>query len=536
VLITPTPNAAGAIGWMVEEGLPEVKELLDMGLEALAVRIDMIMGVLAALARTKDAGTLFRDAQARHVAFAEVLDVGQVASNPQHQFRGFFRPVAAGPAGLALPGPVARFHATPAPAPAPPGGATSLEEVLSDWGGRPPVPGAGGSIGKPLEGLRVLDLSHVLAGPMCTRVLGDLGADVIKVQTAERATTVNAPDFPYFYVWNRSKRDVALNLKDPRAVDIVRQLVEHSDVLIENFSAGVLDRLGLSYDQASRWNPGIVYVTMSGCGHEGPWSQLVTYAPTIHSLCGLTYLSNPPGRGDVGPGFSLNDHAAGLSAAVAILSALFERESSGRGQQVDISQMETGGYLIGPALVDWLANGREARPAGNRDPFGYLVPNECYPTADGGWLAVTCRDDGEWSRLVDVAGLAPDPALATVEARRARVEEVDALVAAWAAGVGAAAGQQLLQEAGIPAGRIQDSADLMVDPQLEARELFSTFDHALFGTRPRDRFPARFSAMDLEPYLPAPAYVGEHNFEVYGDLLGMDEVAIAEGLGEGLFS
>src|SRR5207249_7553364 len=148
---------------------------------------------------------------------------------------------------------------------------------------------------------------------------------------------------------------------------VMRRLVEHADVVIENFSAGVLDRWGLSYETVKSWNPKIIYVTMSGCGHAGPWSRLVTYAPTIHALSGITYLSNPPGRGDVGPGYSLNDHAAGLSAAVAVLTALLGRDRTGQGQHVDIAQMETGAYLIGPAIIDCLTNGRVAEAIGNRD-------------------------------------------------------------------------------------------------------------------------------------------------------------------------
>src|SRR5207248_4624429 len=213
------------------------------------------------------------------------------------------------------------------------------------------------------------------------RVLGDPGAELVKVQTEERAVIVNDPNHPYFYVWNRSKRAVSLNMKPDRALDVVRRLIEVSDVVIENFSAGVLKRWGFTYEAAAEWNPAIVYLTMSGCGHEGPWSNLVTYAPTIHALSGLTYLSNPPGRGDVGPGFSLNDHAAGLSAAFSILAALEARTHTGAGQHVDISQMETGAYLIGPAVLDYVVHGRDAQPVGNADAFGEVFPNECYKTA-----------------------------------------------------------------------------------------------------------------------------------------------------------
>ena len=536
-MITPTPNAAGLLAWMVEEGFPPAVELSGRPLHELVRDLGLVMDTIAAFAGTMDAGPLFRAAQERHVAFGEVQSVAQVAANPQHDHRGFFRPVAWEGPPLVVPGPVARFHGSPAPAPRPPGDTVDLDDLAAAWGGGPaPVDPERTELDKPLSGLRVLDLSHVLAGPMCTRLLGDLGADVVKIQTIERAVTVNDPAHPYFYTWNRSKRAVTLNMKDRRAAGVMRRLIEASDVLIENFSAGVLDRWGLGYEQVSGWNDRLVYVTMSGCGHEGPWSRLVTYAPTIHALSGLTYLSNPPGRGDLGPGFSLNDHAAGLSAAFAVLAALQSRDRTGAGQHVDISQLETGGYLIGPALVDYLDNGREAHPVGNRDPFGQMVPNDCYRSADGEWLAISCRDDDDWARLVTACGIEAAAELGPVAARRERADQVDALVGSWAASVTAVAGQELLQGAGVPAGRIQHAGDLMADPQLAARGMWREFEHPTFGTRPHDRFPAIWSRMSLEPYLRAPSYPGEHNLEVYPELLDLDESAVAEAMGDGLFT
>jgi benzylsuccinate CoA-transferase BbsF subunit len=252
----------------------------------------------------------------------------------------------------------------------------------------------------------------------------------------------------------------------------------------------------------------------------------VTYAPTIHALSGLTYLSNPPGRGDVGPGFSLNDHAAGLSAAFSILAALEARERTGSGQHVDISQMETGAYIVGPAVLDYLTNGREAQPAGNVDPFDQLAPNDCYATADGRWLAVSCADDDEWERIVAAAG---------IDATTKRADG-DAALRRWAATVSAASAEELLQSAGVAVGVVQDAGDLMRDPQLLARGLWRHCDHAVFGERPYDRFPALWSSMDLEPYLPPPSYVGEHNFDVYDELADFDAGAVAEGMADGLFS
>jgi crotonobetainyl-CoA:carnitine CoA-transferase CaiB-like acyl-CoA transferase len=539
LMITPTPNALGLFTLMQEQGFSGIEDLMAKPPEERFRDVPSVMQRIAEFATTNDAATLFREAQDRHVAFGEVQSVAQVAANPQHAFREFFRAVDwAGPE-VWIPGPVARFDATPAAAPVPPPAhGSSVEDVLADWAARPAAPASAtpaAAVDKPLTGVRVLDLTHVLAGPFANRMLGDLGADILKVQTADRATTVNDPSHPYFYAWNRSKRDIALNMKDERAVGVLRKLIEQSDVLMENFSAGVLDRWGVSYDTAKSWNPAIIYVTMSGCGHEGPWSSLVTYAPTIHALSGLTSLSNPPGRGDVGPGFSLNDHAAGFSGALAVLAALEARRNTGEGQHVDIAQLETGAYLIGPALIEYLTNAREFEANGNADPFEQLAPNECYRTADGEFVAISCRDDDDWARLVTATGVDNPPSHSTVAGRIANLSDVDASIAAWAADVTADAAQELLQAAGVPAGKVQNVADLMADPQHVARGLWRAGDHAVFGGRPYDRFPGVWSGTDLEPYLLSPAYVGEHNFEVYAEV-GLDPEFIAEAIGDGLFT
>jgi crotonobetainyl-CoA:carnitine CoA-transferase CaiB-like acyl-CoA transferase len=267
---------------------------------------------------------------------------------------------------------------------------------------------------------------------------------------------------------------------------------------------------------------------------------MITYAPTIHALCGLTHLSNPKGRQDVGPGFSLNDHAAGLSAAAAVLSAVEARRQTGVGQHVDIAQIETGTYLIGAALTDYLNNGREAMPNGNVDPFGHHCPNEVYRSGDQREVAITCRNDEEWENLCGVLGpwishLADDSQCDTAAGRLARVADIDAALADWVQSRPAHVSQDLLQAAGVPAGVVQDGPALTDDPQLAARDFWRTFDHQVFGPRPFDRFPAIWSGTDLEPYMPSPGYLGEHNFDVFTQLAGMSEEDIAVGMGDGLF-
>jgi crotonobetainyl-CoA:carnitine CoA-transferase CaiB-like acyl-CoA transferase len=546
--IAPVPQPGPLFEWMAEEGDPEGEELAKLTIEEAIGQMPRVMNAIRRFALTKDSGELFLEAQHRHIAFGEVQTVAQVAANPQYEFRGSFRPVE-GFEQVRMPGPFARFNGTPSQAQQPPPATPEdLDALLGEWGQTPevePTPADQRHVGpfatgKPLAGLRVVDFTWVLAGPFANRILGDLGADILKFQTSERATLVNSPDFPYFYVWNRSKRLVSLDMKRPEALAAIRAVIEQSDVLMENFSAGVLSRWGIGYEQCREWNPGLIYVTMSGPGHDGPWSKMITYAPTIHALCGLTYLSNPPDRLDVGPGFSLNDHAAGLCSVVAVLAAVEARRRTGEGQHIDIAQMETGTYLIGPAVLDLLANKREAHPIGNADPFGEWCPNEVYRCGDQHELAITCRTDDDWQRLCEtvawgMADLADDPDLATAARRIARSEEIDARLRQWCSNRTAAQAAAALQGNGVPAGKVQDGGDLMADPQLVARDFWRSNDHAVFGPRPYDRFPAIWSTSDLEPYLLSGAYIGEHNFEVYRDLAGMSEDDIAVGMGDGLF-
>ena len=437
--------------------------------------------------------------------------------------------------GVTLPARLVRFRGTPVAEPRPPSSPVGPASVIDLWPPRPEksrLPDAAPT-DKPLSGLRVLDLSWVLAGPFATRILGDLGADVVKVQHEPRATLVNQPDYPYYAVWNRSKRSATLDLKHPDALGAVRRLVERSDVLVENYSSGVLTRLGLGYDQVKDWNPRLVYVSMSGPGHEGPWKDVISYAPTIHALCGLTHLTNPEGRGDVGCGFSLNDHAAGFASAFSVLAALEAVERTGEGQYIDMAQLEIGTYLLGPAMIDFVNNGREAQPMGNRDGLADRVPNEVYRASDG-HVAVTANDNVMWAALAGLVGL---PADWDVEQRRAHRGAIDEGIAAWIADRTSTQAMEDLQSLGVAAGKVQDADDLFLDdPQHRARRFWVECDHPVFGPRPHDRFPAIWSRSELAPYLLSPAYLGEANFDVWSGIAGLETEDVAEGMGNGLFS
>jgi len=579
VMITPTPQPAPLIEWMVESGIKEAEAFIGEPVENLLDRIPDLMAATRAFVATVDAGELFTGAQARHVAFGEVQNVTQVAANPQFAHRGLFTdielagsrddggaPDGAGTgAGDTVRGPwrLVRFSDTPTGTPTAPTGPVDPDTVAETWGRQPitsadseavsepgvapasaatttgsttKVEGNAPMGAKPLDGLTVVDLSWVLAGPFATRLLGDLGADVIKIQTEERATLVNQPEFPYYPVWNRSKRSATLNLKHPDALAVVRRLIEQADIVVENYSSGVLQRLGLGWDDVRQWNDQIVYISMSGCGHDGPWKDIISYAPTIHALCGLTHLTNPPDRGDIGCGFSLNDHAAGFAAALSVLAAVEARTTTGKGQYIDMAQLEVGAYLVGPAIIDHNVNGRNAEPEGNVDTMAGFVPNEVYLAADGRHVAVSATSDDMWARLAPLVGL-EDPDLATVHARQAQRGAVDAAVGAWCAQRSADEAMSELQAAGVAAGAVQNAEDLAEgDEQLKDREFWLSAELTNFSSRPHDRFPAVWSRTSLEPYQPAPGYLGEANFEVWTELAGLEFDEVAEGIANGLFS
>ena len=548
-MITPAINTMALLDWMEADGMVgDLREIDFSDLIKFLPKVPHIMQLLRAWAATKNAHELFLTAQERHLPFGEVQTIAEASLSPQLQARGFFRNVDGNGSHVQVPGPLFRPFKTPAPAPQPPVAADSVSTILQRWTRQDSGPSqsraakaakAAPADQKPLAGVRVLDFSWVLAGPYATRILADLGADVIKVQTEQRSQGANSNGNPYFVMWNRGKRSINLDMKHPQALDVFRRLVERADVVIENFSAGVLDRWGIGYEAANTWNDQIIYLSMAGAGQDGPWRDFVTFAPTIHALCGLTYLTNPPGRKDIGTGLALTDHLSGLAGALAVLEALEARQRIGTGQRIDLSQLEVGAYAMGPAFMDFLSNGREAQPQGNQDAFVDLVPNDVYACLNNEWLAITVHNDEEWRRLCTAIGapqLATSGRLTTVAGRRQHRTVIDEELRIWAAGQTAQYAMQQLQTAGVPAGKVQTAQDLAEsDEQLAARQWLSEVEHPLFNSHQIDRFPALFSYTPLEPYRPAP-FFGEHNFEVYAELLGMSETEVAAAIGDGLFA
>ncbi len=392
---------------------------------------------------------------------------------------------------------------------------------------------------RPLEGLRVLDFSHVLAGPFATRIFADMGADVVRVNSEARATGANDPNSTYYVMWNRNKRSLALDMTQPESRPLCRKLCETADIVIDNFSVGVLDRWGVGYDAVAKENPGVIYIEMSGMGDTGPWSNFVTYAPTIHALAGLTHLTGVPGREDIGIGFSYNDHQAGLHGAVSVLAALEARKRTGRGQRIDVSQYEVGVNFSGPSLLDYFANGAKARPTGNRLPYDEAAPHNCYPCAgavseepaDERWVAIACMDDSQWAALKVVMGN-PDWAgvseYDTAAGRVAAIDTLDAQMANWTAGLEAEDVMKRCQSAGVPAGVVQNSADLIERDAQYAHDGFLMNlgdDHPTIGTTYADRLPIYFDKTPCDQYERS-HLLGDDNKAVLSEWLALSDEEI----------
>ncbi|MGI8927174.1 MAG: CoA transferase [Tepidiformaceae bacterium] len=528
--------------WMKEDGAAQ--DLADPAkfpdILAVIQQLPRVMQVMREWVATKDVDEFFLEAQRRHQPFGTVLDVATAAGTPQVEARAYFQDVDVPGYGSArFPG---RFFRTDAdgPHPAPP-----LRVPITELGWSPratPTTALPEAIppGLPLAGVRVFDFTHVLAGPFGTRALGDLGADVIKVGTAARAGGANSTLHPYYVCWNRNKRSIFLNMATPDGRALARRLAQASDAITENFSAGVLERWGLDRASLADNAPGVTVVTMGGMGQTGPWKDFVTFAPTIHALTGLTYLTNPPGRHDLGYGFSLTDHLSGLACALAVLEGVEHRRRTGQGLDIDLSQYELGLGLMAPALIDNLANGVNPEPVGNRHPFATWAPHGIYRCAgDDRWVAIAARGDSQWQRLCALMArpeLAADVRFATHGARLQNQDSLDAAIEDWTRDCDRYAVMRACQQAGIAAGAVQDAADLATgDPQLAARGFFGTAHSQRWGEYGIDRFPALFNG-GRPPRYEGAREPGVDTFAVLSEVLGMSDADIAALVAQGALS
>lgn len=362
-----------------------------------------------------------------------------------------------------------------------------------------------------LSGVRVLDLTWVLAGPYCTRILADHGAEVIKVESLGRPDPTRFAPFMhlsrdrsdnpdasgYFNDVNRNKRSVTLDTRSPEGLAVLRDLIAESDVVVENFSSSVMNRMGLGYDELEKLRPGIVYTSMSGMGHTGPRKDWVSYADIVSASSGLTALTGWSPNDVVGVIYGHGDIVAGLQAALATIAALDHRARTGRGQHIDLSQLEAMATHMGTSVVSVCGAGLDPTPIGN----GHRVyaPHGLYRClgADS-WCAVAVRDESDWAALCIVIGRdewAQDTLFDSAESRRSRDKDIREAVEAWTRVRPAAIVQDALQQLGVPAGIVQNGRDLVeYDPHLRDRQFYTAAVHPVAGEFLHEGTPVRMSS------------------------------------------
>jgi benzylsuccinate CoA-transferase BbsF subunit len=381
----------------------------------------------------------------------------------------------------------------------------------------------------PLAGIRVLDFTWVVAGPVTTRILADFGAEVIKV---ERKDALDFGDRRGGLSGSlmRGKRSIVLDLADPRGQSIARAFALLSDVVIDNFSARVMTNLGLDWVTLSASKPDVICVRMTGYGLSGPDRDKVSYGPTLQALTGYTLLMGEPDGPPAGFGYSYSDLASGHLGALAVLAAVFERRRTGRGQLVDLAQQEAVASLVGPVLLERAAHGGTSTAVGNGSQEGPAAPHGLYPCdGDDRWIAITVFGDAEWRGLVASMGRPEwtlDPRLASVAGRLARASEVDEGVTAWTRTMNAHVAVSRLQANGVPAGLVADAADVCAhDPALAARGYFADVATPEGRTVRIDGPPVVLSETPARVRGPGPL-LGEHTDEVLRTLLGYDDDTI----------
>jgi len=400
----------------------------------------------------------------------------------------------------------------------------------------------------PLEGIRVLDFSWVGAGPFVTKPLADHGAEVIKIESRSRLDVIRSmhpfkdgvPGIErsgYYANRNSSKYGMTLNLKTPKGIEIARELIRRSDVVVNNFSAHVMDKLGLGYEEARKLKPDIIYLSMPMQGSTGPHSQYKGYGLTIGALSGLYALTGHPGEEPCGTGTNYPDHAPNpLHGAIAILAALHYRRKTGKGQYIELSQFESTVNMLGPALMDAANNGSVAERMGNHSPDA--SPHNVYPCrGEDRWIAIAVESEEEWRRFREALGRPEsleDARFDGVKNRKAHEAELDRRIAAITAGWDAGELFTHLQRHKVKAGVVQNAEEVLRDEQLLARQHWVYLEHPEMGRSVYDAPPYKFTHLKNGLRSPAPL-LGQHTREVCRRILDMDDETFEQLSKEGVF-
>jgi crotonobetainyl-CoA:carnitine CoA-transferase CaiB-like acyl-CoA transferase len=406
-----------------------------------------------------------------------------------------------------------------------------------------------------LAHLRICDFTGQLAGAGATRHLAAFGAEVIRIEDPVRQGKWDilrgAPPFKDerrgnefgagFQNHNVGKLGITINMRTARGKELLTELVAVSDVVTENFAAGVLERMGFGYDQLKAIKPDIIYVSNCGFGQTGPYRGFKSWGPIAQATGGLTFTSGLPDRPPAGWGYSYMDHHGGYFMCIGILAALHHRQATGEGQWVDMSCSEAAAALLGPSVLDCTVNGRHVRrpgsPNSNRDATGTMVPHGIYRTrGDDNWIAFSCRNDGEWAVLADEIGepWASSERLKTLGGRTERQDVLDAEIDRWTSDKDRFELAARLQSLGLPAAAVQRPSERIDhDPSTAAWGLWPQVDHAALGEVRVDGLPVHLSETDWVIERAAPL-LGADNDYVFGELLGLTSAEIDQLRGDGV--
>jgi crotonobetainyl-CoA:carnitine CoA-transferase CaiB-like acyl-CoA transferase len=522
-----------------------------------------IQEVAAKFTSTRTKAYLQDEALKRRLLMVPVSTVGDVAESDQYRDRDFWREIDVPILGRSVrfPGPFAKFGATPMQIdrPAPAVGADN-EAVLADSaadgaadgpsdgaaGGSPVAPTApavptadadrGPGTGA-LSGLKILDFMWVMAGPAATRMLADNGAQVIRIESAnkvEAARTIQpflndeggVENSGLFQNMNAGKMSISLDMSKPESIGVVHDLVQWADVVCESFSPKAMKGWGIGYEDLKAIKPDLIMTSSCLFGQSGPLSSLAGFGTMGASLSGFYTSTGWPDREPAGCFGAYTDYISPRFLAAAILAAVDHRDRTGEGQYIDLSQAEASISFLAPALLDYVVNGREAERPGNRHPT--MAPHGVFPVAgDDRWIAIACQNDEQWKALCAEAGFDSAVADRDQQARKASEDELEAMIAAWSADHDGLALQDRLQAAGVACHISATSTDLAEDPQLIHRGHFVAGEHAENGTMHVEGSRFKLSRTPSKITSAGPT-IGQHTFDVLLEVLGYDDEKLSE--------
>ncbi|MCK6370474.1 MAG: CoA transferase [Gammaproteobacteria bacterium] len=387
----------------------------------------------------------------------------------------------------------------------------------------------------PLVGVRVIEMGTLLAGPFCGQLLGDFGAEIIKVEPPKQGDPMREWGQEkshgmslWWPVVARNKKSVTLNLRQPEGQAIARQLITKADILLENFRPGTLEKWGLGYEELRKINPGLIMVRVSGFGQTGPYSKRAGFGAVGEAMGGLRYVCGDPSTPPSRMGISIGDSLAATFACIGALSALHYRDQTGQGQIVDSAIYEAVLNMMESLVTEYDKAGYIRERQGAILPN--VAPSNVYPTSDGKLILIAANQDTVFKRLTEAMGqtdLAADPRYATHSARGANQAELDGIISEWTKTIAAERLEQLMDDYGIPSGKIYRAPEMLADPHFQARHAIVSTEHPRFGELRMQNVAPKLSLTPGSVRSPAPD-LGQHNKEIYQGLLGFTDERMAQ--------